>query len=554
MNKLAVGQIIAGIILLVVIIIGLTQDNELPEEIEKQEPTVEEPKFQVTINQLRELIPNFDKIINDSKFIIYTNLDGNILAYNTKTNEVDFSGTDATTIIENAMNSLDFNRKHKQMVTIIGNYIVTSTIDIPSYTTLQLIGNLKAKNYLSSTMIQNSDDVNGNRDIEIFGGLINGNKANQDKQKISKHTIKIKNVDNFHIHDTEIINGWTSALRTSFSNNVVIENNIIDNSADDGIAINEETAFAIVRGNIIINSGQNETKFGAPNGIEIQDGAHDVIVTNNTVINTLNTGIEVSTHPTSRIFFPSAPFNVVIVGNTIIGANHNGITFDGEPNLILLNSTAYNNTIFDAGSTGIMINFGKNILVNDNFISSSGGRGIIISQLGSGFNTISHNFITSSQKDGIKIEETSTNDNIYGNSVIDNGQSLSGAWSGIFIKGNNTKVKNNFLGETRTDLERTQKFGLFVDSKADSTVVIRNQFFNNIQIAQIKDLGTNSTLQDNIFLKTFDNKKWKSSDGFNNFTNNQNFLSRWINIFGSDFNMKKVLDGLSEFLPIQKNE
>ena len=43
--------------------------------------------------------------IDDSSFIVFTDFDEKIKAYNTKTNKIEFSGSDATSIIEYAMKS-----------------------------------------------------------------------------------------------------------------------------------------------------------------------------------------------------------------------------------------------------------------------------------------------------------------------------------------------------------------------------------------------------------------------------------------------------------------
>jgi len=345
-------------------------------------------------------------------------------------------------------------------------------------------------------MIQNNDEINGNKNIEIFGGMINGNKANQVKQNDELHTIRIKNVNNFYIHDTKIINGWTSAIRTSFSNNVTIENNIIDNSGDDGIAINEQTAFSIIRANVISNSGQNNKQYGSPTGIEIQDGANNVIVTENTVINSETDGIQVSTHKGKP-----APYNIVIVGNTIKTANRDGITFHGQPESILLNSSAYGNYILDAERFGIFIASAKNILVNSNFISSSEKYGIISTFLGSGYNTISNNFITQSQLDGIYIDETSINDKVFGNMIYNNGQSLVESRAGITVKGKNTLVYENLIEDTRIDSERTQLSCINIQDTANNAIVQGNTCINNINDPLIQDKGTNSTISNNIFKK-----------------------------------------------------
>jgi len=107
----------------------------------------------------------------------------------------------------------------------------------------------------------------------------------------------MNNVENVHIHDMKIINGWTSAIRTSFSTYVIIENNRIDNATDDGITINEQTRYATVMGNVNSSSGFGEPDFGTPTGIEVQDDSHAISIVGNVIHNSTNDALIAEVQP-----------------------------------------------------------------------------------------------------------------------------------------------------------------------------------------------------------------------------------------------------------------
>ena len=129
--------------------------------------------------------------------------------------------------------------------------------------------------------------------------------------------------------------------------------------------------------------------------------------------------------------------------------------------------------------------------------------------------------------------------------------------SGIVVKGNNTIVKNNLSEDTRTGSERTQEYGLYIDTESNNTLAFENRFLNNLKTGQLIDLGTFSTVRDN-FIQDVPDAKLNipyrvTNDLLKNFTNNQNVLSGWIDRFGIDFNMTKVLDGTWYHPNINKN-
>jgi len=110
---------------------------------------------------------------------VVENCSGTITAYHCITGSIDYSGSDAATVIQQAINALSsggliFIRE--------GTYVLTKTILIPSYVTLTGCGSstvLKVGNSANIDAIQNSDMTNGNTKITVRSLRIDGNKANQ---------------------------------------------------------------------------------------------------------------------------------------------------------------------------------------------------------------------------------------------------------------------------------------------------------------------------------------------------------------------------------------
>jgi len=111
---------------------------------------------------------------------IITKVGSTYYALNGITGVVDYSGSVAHTVINNALSNLTAGRDYKETVVLLGDIATTDDINVSSYTVLDLRG---AKITLgagaSNHLISNSDVTNGNTDIDIIGGVLDGNGENQ---------------------------------------------------------------------------------------------------------------------------------------------------------------------------------------------------------------------------------------------------------------------------------------------------------------------------------------------------------------------------------------
>ena len=100
-------------------------------------------------------------------------------AKNGETGVIDDADTDPTSVIQFALDNLTAGRSNIETVKLRGDFTISKII-IPSICALDLReARLFQANSTNTVMIENADTTNGNVGIEIMGGLIDGNRANQ---------------------------------------------------------------------------------------------------------------------------------------------------------------------------------------------------------------------------------------------------------------------------------------------------------------------------------------------------------------------------------------
>lgn len=221
-----------------------------------------------------------------------------------------------------------------------------------------------------------------------------------------------------------------------------INNNRIDNSGDDGIEINEETFFCECHGNHITNAGSGKS-YGAPNGIEVQDGSHHIAVHANTIQGSKAAGIEISSHTgkppcyqvtisanqitngTEGIFInglaAAIQYDISIIGNTILNTNvaASWVIFSSYADRV----TIIGNTIRSATNAAQFKNITKNLILSNNIFTSTSTPATSITGIWF-LNTIddvrvSENIITGFGRCGIEVKNTVNNMHISNNHITD---------------------------------------------------------------------------------------------------------------------------------------
>jgi len=308
------------------------------------------------------------------KFLVKA-LDGLIIAQDER-GRTRYSGKDATKVIQSALDALTTGRTWKETVVVSGDFVI-SQISLPSYVHLTIQGKLTVTDNLNRKAIVNDDPTGGNSEIEISGGTIDGNKAGQDPAKAAENiaTIFMENVDGLHIHDLKLINGWVSGIAVFNCKNAIVVDNRVDNSTNDCITVTDGSLYVTVEGNVVSNAGGGGISYGAPNGIEVEDGAKHVAVIGNVSYGNLYHGFE-----SSRDTGKASPEDVVFKGNISFNNQEYGIGISAAAGLTINNLMVKGNFFYENAVNGIRVIRATDVEIASNFIYSTKttGNGMFI--------------------------------------------------------------------------------------------------------------------------------------------------------------------------------
>ncbi len=160
-----------------------------------------------------------------------------IYAVNGLTGGVDSSSSTAATVIQFALDNLTASRTQKEIVKVIGTYNLTG-LTIPSYTYLDLSqASLTQTAATNTNFLINNDTTVGNTQIEIVGGYIDGNKANQSVGSgyDVRNAIMLKKCTDSSVRYSTILNSNSSGIYFDSCNNVAAQYNTIKDARKLGI-------------------------------------------------------------------------------------------------------------------------------------------------------------------------------------------------------------------------------------------------------------------------------------------------------------------------------
>lgn len=89
---------------------------------------------------------------------------------------IDYSGTNASAVIQAALGALTAGRTWKEKVVLKGNFEVNNPLILPSFTTFEVNGKILMSASTSKNIIELANIAT---DVDIIGGVFDGNKANQ---------------------------------------------------------------------------------------------------------------------------------------------------------------------------------------------------------------------------------------------------------------------------------------------------------------------------------------------------------------------------------------
>ncbi|MEK7555606.1 MAG: right-handed parallel beta-helix repeat-containing protein [Patescibacteria group bacterium] len=322
---------------------------------------------------------------------------------------IDYSNTDPETAIEWAMNNLTSGRTWKEKVVVKGNYTIDTSIDIPSYTILELQGRLTKASGDFTTL--GMFVINGTNNIEVIGGSIDGNYDDAG-QSSGMDCVYIINGSHITIKEMKIYDCRNYGIVLRATSDFIIAENVVSNNGDDGIAPIYNSNNGAISNNRIWG---NRSAVATSSGIEIRDGSyeitikgnvvyggtagsdmngiavvidsgsaysapHDVTISGNIIRDIEDMGILVQTNDASNNLE-----NISITGNTVVDTTKNGIFVSGRSDRdgVIMGATIQGNTVAQAGTSsstvsGINIGYANGVTIAGNSVSESGQYGIYI--------------------------------------------------------------------------------------------------------------------------------------------------------------------------------
>jgi parallel beta-helix repeat protein len=411
------------------------------------------------------------------------------------------SGTDPTSVIHQGINKgLTLGRTYKETVKLKGNFLNLTTLLIPSYVTLDLSeAYLKQANGTNNHFLTNEAITYGsNTEIDILGGIIDGNKATQTPHASyqNRNMIQFTRVTHGMVRDAYLINSNGSAVNLSDCTNFVGVRNTVISPLKLAFYTTDGQYVQWV-GNYVRDPGEN---FAATYSCD------DVLIADNFGQSDgaqWSTGINIT-----------RSLRNVVRNNWVINAGITGIVFATELNGISTDTQIIGNAVINPNSAGIAGNSAyasDNVVIKDNkvFGKTNPARDDHGIRLSSGLRCrIEGNQVTNFKFSGIKIEGSNTsvlgkdftNDRclISSNQCWNNGRASVDTpikRSGISLQGlsqdylKNTLVQNNICYDT-AGTNGTQLYGIHYQGTLN-VIISQNDFRGNVK-GDISTAGINN--------------------------------------------------------------
>lgn len=171
-----------------------------------------------------------------------------------------------------AFNALNATRTRKETVAVKGdNMIADQRINLPSRITYDISeACIRLADGVNAGLISNIDPIGGNSQIDVIGGILDGNRAGQ-VGGANNCTLRFDNVTEFlldHVRAQEAYIENFAVIRCSRGE---FRSCIGDHSRDDGLSILQSHKIVVLGGEYMNAAGLTNS-----NGIEIEDGSYDI--------------------------------------------------------------------------------------------------------------------------------------------------------------------------------------------------------------------------------------------------------------------------------------
>ena len=419
---------------------------------------------QTLSNKIMSEVTNSIGVTGAAKYTVFK-VGSTYYAKNGETGVIDDSDTDPTSVIQFALDNLTAGRSNIETVKLRGDFTISKII-IPSICALDLReARLFQANSTNTVMIENADTINGNVGIEIMGGLIDGNRANQTGAGTAAGTslLRFSKCSHVNIHDGVWIHANYHCF--FFQNcpfNIRLTNNRVENWKQEGVCDQaQDVADGSCYGHIVANNYFSHTSEGyggnvigscAIATVNVYDYVFNGNVVKNTMAGSSTTFNGVRSNVTNNIILDGAgAVGAIGVGTTSAGivlSQGAGSKFDTSDSIVA------NNIVHNMGKVGIHVQqafLSENIIITGNYVSQCGEAGGTTA--------------------GIHVQESDNciiSNNIvrdcYGSGIRVNGSTIHSMVNGVI---SNNICWNNGRGLSTTDNHRS---GIVGDAGTGSTV------------------------------------------------------------------------------------
>lgn len=364
---------------------------------------------------------------------------------------------DSTAAIQAILAALPSGRTWKARVILSGSIVISGTITIPDYTIIDIRGKIRLANNSNVDMFRIGNVTTRGKMIEIRGGEIDGNRANQS----AGLCINIRPgedilIEGCYIHDAK-------------------EQNVRAFGDSTRITIRNVRGVDGEAGNIYFLHPTNPV----PSQLEITDSTIENCQLYYTVSSTSTTNIEVMN---AR--------RILVQGNHLYGTTDFGIHVEEN----VYGSIFQNNIVHDHNQEGIRVGYSADNEFSNNNIFDNGYSGIYLAQ-GSDRNTIVNNSAHDNGRSGIAVVDGSYN-MIVGNHCLNNNQAAHATYNaGIQILNVNiavspvyNTVRDNDCYDTQTP--KTQQYGISEGgTNVDFNIFEHNNVRDNALVASGQNIA-----------------------------------------------------------------
>lgn len=278
-------------------------------------------------------------VINtDGTYTWATRYDGYV-AYGGSANRGGVDGTDSSAIINACIGNLTSGRTQKETVALRGDFTISNMITIPNYTILDLTdAKLTLANNIDQTMFKIGSDSSLSIHVEIQGGYLDCNKANQASGggfNITGQFIDIIGTRIYNVKDRAIEVGGLGLGMPNLAREINLDRIFIQSVDGYGLYVDSNVAYLRLLNSHLKNNDATGTAIYCPNTVGNSVGS--IWVENNYIYGWGTRGIYV---------FGTEWF---IDGNYVFEIAQEGIRLEASSTTAHFGSKVVNNHVWSVG-------------------------------------------------------------------------------------------------------------------------------------------------------------------------------------------------------------